>query len=137
MKVETNNMIAFGLQENYRLAEEYAFVDDGPLFSFSGAAAVGQASNVYKNLDAASPLQVVQVLPMELATRDSCFSMPTICVRNLGHWFVDEVTSVEHSIWLGTSLGVVVASEAALLCETALAPTRAIVALDNRTGFPM
>lgn len=63
--------------------------------------------------------------------------MPSMCVRGLGHWLVGEVRRVEKQIWLGMSLGAFAASVAALLCETALAQPRALVALDSRDQYPV
>lgn len=63
--------------------------------------------------------------------------MPTMCIRGLAHWFIDDIRCVEHSIWLGVSLGALAASEGASMCEAALLQSRAIVALDSRTSYPI
>lgn len=63
--------------------------------------------------------------------------MSTMCVCNLGQWLAADMQCVEGCVWLGQSLGAFGASEAALLCEAALAPPRAAVAVDSRTQYPL
>lgn len=124
------------LSEKTWCADQRPLVISGSVFAFCGGAAIGHAANSFKSFDAAVPLQVISVLPMELTIRDSHILIPSMCVRALGHWLVGEFHRGEHCVWLGWSLGVVVALEAVLLCEMALVQQRAIVALDSRGSPP-
>lgn len=56
------------------------------MYAFSGVAAVGHRANAFNHLDFAIPLHVLQVLPMELAIRDSYTSMSTMTIGSLGDW---------------------------------------------------
>lgn len=73
---------------------------------------------------------------MDLTACFSYVSIHTMCVRGLGDLLLGAVRCVENSIWLGVSLGAVVASETALFCEIALGQSRAVVAVDNRSRYP-
>lgn len=60
-----------------------------------------------------------------------------MCVSGVGRCTISEVHCLGRSTWLGWSFGAFAAAEVAFLFETALAPPRALVALDNRVQFPM
>ena len=110
-------------------------VDCGAVLAFVGAGLVGLAVNAFKTMGMAIALWLMEFLTIDLTMWDSYLSMSAaICA--LIHWCVGEAGCVQHSIWLGSSFGALAVSEAALLCESALARSRAIVGLDPRTKYP-
>lgn len=91
--------------EHNILMDGSSFVDHGCVFAFVGGAALGNATDSFKLLDTAMPLQVVSLLPMERTIKDSHISMPSMCVSDLGIRLVDSSTSISNCIYLGWSLG--------------------------------
>jgi len=63
-------------------------------------------------------------------------AMSAMGVCALGRGLVGKMHRVEGCVWMGQSLGAFAASEVVFLCETALAPPRAAVALDSRLQYP-
>ena len=54
------------LVENIIVAEKNTFGDRGCMFTFCGAAAVGNIFDAFKAVDVAIPLRVLSLFPMEL-----------------------------------------------------------------------
>ena len=125
------------LVENIIVAEKNTFGDRGCMFTFCGAAAVGDIFDAFKAVDVAIPLQALPFFSMELTICDSYNLITPMSVRSLGHTLINDVSFVEHCIYLGWSLGALVVSETVLLCETALGQPCAMVMLDPRGTFPI
>lgn len=135
-KVELKRTSAVCVVGKVWVSEKSQFVDTGSMFAFSGGAAIGSVANVFGFFDMFCCLRVFQILMLALTICFSDMSIRTKCVCGLGHWLASATCCAESSIWLGSSLGALAASETALLLEMALAQSRAVVALDGRTRFP-
>lgn len=136
-KFQRTSVTLSNLTEIKRLDKKRMFAEANTIFAFIGGVAVGKVSDSFKPLGIALPLCVVSESPSERSLRNSYVSISPMCVGGLGRWTVGGVHCVEHTMWLGWSLGSLAASAAAVLCETAQAQPRAVVMCEPRCQYPM
>lgn len=67
-KVSRSKVILSKLADIRSSTARKAFVDTGSIFAIAGGAAIGCVANAFKPVGAASPLRVISLVPMEMAT---------------------------------------------------------------------
>lgn len=135
--VAYNGLTFSNHDQDKEVAEQTVLIHNGCLFAFVGGLAIGKLNDAFKPLGTVTPLQVVSVLPMEWTTENSYISLSSVCVHGLSSWLDNNFHVSDHRMWLGWSLGALVASAAALICETALAQPGVLIVLDCRWHFPL
>lgn len=66
VNIKLDNIAVDSLLQEGRRAETSTLVDNGSMFAFAGAAAIGNVGNVFQFLDMVFPFRVISALPTAL-----------------------------------------------------------------------